>query len=250
MPGENEFDAELNAIMGGSIEQAPAKTQDTPTPTAQANSGAVEKTWKAAGRDWKGDDLAKAHDALVREFGSRNKDWEELKSLRTVKEQLGKDPEFNRYFRSAIEAYQNARQAGQSKDSAQRQTGLPPEIAAKLEKVDRFEELADKMEFEREQAQVTKKFNLDEATLRKVEDYSYAHKGLPLEDSYKQMMFDLNQNKLAERREAEAAKRKEVSRTSGPTPEHIVPSSKGVSLKGDADWRKASGEALGKYGIE
>jgi len=249
----DDFDTQLNAIMEGNFNE-PAPTEpapkDTPAPApGTANSGAVEKTWKAAGRDWKGDDLAKAHDSLVREFGSRNKDWEDLKGLRTVREQLNKDPEFNRYFRSAIEAYQNARNAGQSKDSAQKQTGLPPELAAKLEKVDRFEELADRMEFEREEAQVTKKFNLDADTLKKVEDYSYAHKGLALEDSYKQMMFDLNQSKIAEKKEADLAKRKEASRGNGPTPEHIAPSAKGINIKSDAEWRRGAGDALSKFGL-
>lgn len=239
----NTFDNELNAIMEGNI-PAP-ETQGTPAPAAQTQTS--EKTYQAAGRNWKADELAKAHDSLVREMGSRNKDWESLKELRQVKENLNKDPEFNRYFRSAIEVYQKNREAGQSQSTAQRQSGLPPEIVQKLEKVDRFEQLADKMEYDGEVSQVTKKFGLDDATLRKVEDYSLAHKGMPLEDSYKQMMFDLNHSQVAERRTKEAEQRKAVSKQSAPITESIQPSGKSISLKGDADWRKHAGDALGKF---
>lgn len=251
MADGNGFDNELNAIMEGNIEapqgsQNQGSQQGTP-PTSNTQTQSTEKTYKAAGRDWKADELAKAHDALTREFGSRNKDWESLKQLRDVKANLDKDPEFNRYFRSAIEAYQKSREAGQTQSTAQRNSGLPPEVAAKLEKVDRFEQLADKMEYEQEANQVTKKYGLDDATLRKVEDYSLAHKGLPLEDSYKQMMFDLNRQSLADRRAKEAEQRKLVSKQSAPNTEAIQPSTKSVSMKSDSDWRKLAGDALGKF---
>lgn len=247
MSDGNAFDNELNAIMEGNI-QAPAPTETgTPATPAPANSGAIEKTYKAAGRDWKADELAKAHDSLVREMGSRNKDWNELKELRQVKENLNKDPEFNRYFRSAIEAYQKSREAGQSQATAQRTSGLPPEVVQKLEKVDRFEQLADKMEYDAEVSQVSKKYKLDDETLRKVEDYSLAHKGMPLEDSYKQMMFDLHQQQLMDRRTQEAAQRKAVSKQNAPSTEPVIPSAKSGALKSDADWRKSAGEALGKF---
>lgn len=241
----NDFDAEMNAIMEGTIEQAP--TQGIPAPAPGANSTPAEKTYKSAGRDWKGDDLAKAHDSLTREFGSRNKDWEEMKQLRDVKAQLAKDPEFNTYFRSAIEAYQKSRAAGQTQSTAQRQTGLPPEVAAKLEKVDRFEKLADRLEFEREESSVVKKYKLDDDTLKKVEDYSLAHNGLELEASYKQMQFDLNHQKMTDQKVKELAQRQNASRQSAPAAEHAIPSPKGVSLKSDADWRKNAGAELGKY---
>ena len=241
----NPFDNELNAIMEGNI-AAPEKTQDTQQ-AAPTQTQTSEKTYTAAGRTWKADELAKAHDSIVREMGSRNKEWESLKELRQVKENLNKDPEFNRYFRSAIEAYQKSREAGQSQSTAQRQSGLPPEIVQKLEKVDRFEQLADKMEYDGEVAQITKKYNLDDAAIRKVEDYSLAHKGMPLEDSYKQMMFDLNQTRLDDRRTKEAEQRKQVSKQNAANTESIQPSGKSMSLKSDADWRKNAGDALGKF---
>lgn len=242
----NSYDNELNAIMesGG---QAPLDTQQGTPDTSRQQTQSVEKTYKAAGRDWKADELAKAHDSLVREMGSRNKDWESMKELRQVKENLNKDPEFSRYFRNAIEAYQKSREQGQSQTTAQRTSGLPPEIVQKLEKVDRFEQLADKMEYDGEVTQVTKKYNLDDATLRKVEDYSLAHKGMPLEDSYKQMWYDLHQQKIQDNKTKEAEQKKQISKQSAPTAEHVQPSGKSVSLKGDADWRKSAGDYLGQF---
>lgn len=240
----NEVDNELNAIMEGNFGNAPAKEQ---TPTSQGANPVSEKTYEAAGRKWKGEDLAKSHDSLVREMGSRNKDWEELKYLREVKANLAKDPEFAQHFQKSIREYQERKAAGQSSATAARNAQLPPEIAAKLEKVDRFEKLADRMEYDREVTDVTRKFKLSDEDLRKVEDYSLAHGGLELEASYKQMSFDLNQQGLAQRKEAEVAARKKVSQTSGPTPDNAIPSLKNVSLKGDADWRKAAGSEISKY---
>lgn len=247
MADGNSFDNELNAIMEGNI-PAPTPQPDNQAPPAQTQT-ASEKTYKAAGRDWKADELAKAHDSLVREMGSRNKDWEQLKELRTVRENLNKDPQFNQFFRSAIEAYQKSREQGQSQSTAARTSGLPPEVVQKLEKVDRFEQLADKMEYDSEVSQVSKKYNLDEATIRKVEDYSLAHKGMPLEDSYKQMWYDLHQSKLAETRAKEAEQRKAVSKQSAPNTEHVQPSGKSASIKSDADWRKAASDALDKFNV-
>src|SRR5258705_167900 len=128
----NEFDREMQSIFDGGQEP-----KGNPTPTPNANP--TEQTYDAAGRKWKGADLAKAHDALTREFGSRNKDWEELKPLREVKANLAKDPEFNKYFQEKIKEYNERKAAGQSSATAARAAQLPPEIAQKLEKVDRFE---------------------------------------------------------------------------------------------------------------
>jgi hypothetical protein len=247
MADENTFDAELNAIMG--VEpQAPAQ-ETAPAPAgnaAPANSAPAEKVWEAGGRKWNDPaQLAKAHDALVREMGTRNKDWAELKELRKVKEDLSKDPEFAAYFRNQVEAYQKMRQAGQSKTTAAKNSDLPPEVVAKIERADR---LADQIELEREENALVRKFGLKPEQLKEVGDYSLANGGIPLEQAYKQLEFDRNYQRLAEAREREAAKRKEVSRSSGPTPSHLAPSSKsGPSLKSDADWRAAAGKELGKY---
>jgi hypothetical protein len=245
MADTDSFDNELNAIMEGNVSSQPntGPSHGTPVPQTQ---GAVEKTYKAAGRDWKADELAKAHDSLTKEFGSRNKDWQELKELREVKARLNADPEFARFFKGSVEAYQKMRDAGQSQTTAQQKTGLPPEVVAKLEKVDRFETIADRLELQDEENQLMRKHSLDAETLKKVEDYSLAHQGIPLEQSYKMMMWDLHSEKIAEQKTKEQAQRKEVSRTSA-TPSHIQPSAKGVSLKSDADWRASAGKELGKY---
>lgn len=244
MADENSFDAELNAIMGSdssSTQAAPVTGNTAPI----ANPAPAEKVWEAGGRKWnKPEDLAKAHDSLVREFGSRNKDWQELGELRKVKGQLDKDPEFARYFKESVEAYQRARQAGQSKATAQRNSDLSPEV---LEKIERHDKVADQYELQMEENALMRKYKVDSDMVKKVGDYSLANGGISLEQSYKQMMFDLNQEKLAASREREVAQKKEISRQSGPTPANLAPSAKGVSMKNDAAWRDAAGKELGKF---
>lgn len=243
MADENSFDAELNAL-GGAFEPStnPAPTTGTP---AGANPAPAEKVWEAGGRKWnKPEDLAKAHDSLVREFGARNKDWQELGELRKVKAEITKDPEFARYFKESVEAYQRMRAAGQSKATAGAKSDLPPEV---LEKIERHDKVADQYELQMEENALMRKYKVDSDMVKRVGDYSLANGGISLEQSYKQMMFDLNQEKLAAVREKEAAQKKEISRQSGPTPSHVQPSAKGLSMKNDASWRDAAGKELGKY---
>lgn len=247
MADENAFDAELNAIMGDTGNTG-LPTEPAPAPAAQApaNPAPAEKVFKAGGREWKsGDELAKAHDALVREMGSRNKDWAELKELRQVKENLTKDPEFAAYFRHQIEAYQKMRAAGQPKATAAKSADLPPEVVAKIDRADR---LADQIELEREENALVRKYNLKPDDLKAIGDYSMANGGIPLEQAYKQLEFDKNYQRLAEAREREAQKRKEVSRTGANPIASVAPSAKsGPSMKSDADWRSLAGKELSKY---
>jgi len=245
MADENSFDAELNAIMGAGDAPAPESAPANTGNAANANPAHAEKVWEAGGRKWSDPgQLAKAHDALVREMGTRNKDWAELKELRQVKESLNKDPQFAAYFKHQVEAYQKMREAGQSKTTAAKNADLPPDVVAKIERADR---LADQIELEREENALTRKFGLKSEQLKEIGDYSLANGGIPLEQAYKQLEFDRNHARLAEAREREAVKRKEISRSSGPTPTNLAPSGKGPSMKSDADWRAAAGKELGKY---
>jgi hypothetical protein len=247
MTEENAFDAELNALMNGEI---PA-SQPNPTPQATgtpvtANPSAAPKVFKAAGREWTDPaELAKSHDALSREFSKRNQDWSELKDLREVKQRLHADPEFNRYFKAALDAYQNTRNQGTpNKAPNQSVQALPEEVAKEFERV---KEMANVFELERETQALVRKYKLAEDDVRKVEDYSLANNGIPLEQAYKQMMFDLNHQKIEQAKAAEQVKKKEVSRTSA-VPGHYQPSPKGgPSLKSDADWRSAAGKELEKF---
>lgn len=245
MSDENAFDAELNAIYNPADAAAVTPAPDNTGNAAPANSAPAEKVWEAGGRKWNDPgQLAKAHDALVREMGSRNKEWAEMKELRTVKENLSKDPQFATYFRTQVEAYQKMREAGQPKATAAKNADLPPDVVAKIERADR---LADQIELEREENALTRKYGIKNEQLKEIGDYSLANGGIPLEQAYKQLEFDRNHSKLAEQRIAEAAKRKEISRSSGPTPTNLAPASKGPSMKSDADWRSAAGKELGKF---
>jgi hypothetical protein len=249
MTDGNSFDAELNALMNGEVPASPT----APTPATPASSGTpspanptpTSKVWKAGGREWTDPaELAKSHDAIVREFGKRNQDWNDLKELREVRQRLNSDPEFNRYFKSALDAFQNSRAPG-NPNRPQNQTGmqLPAEVAQQMQRVT---EMANSFELERETQALVRKYKLDESDVRKVEDYSLANQGIPLEQAYKQLMFDANQEKLAKAREQDAARKKEASKV-GPVPGSYQPSPRGPSMKSDADWRSVAGKELEKF---
>ncbi len=249
MTDENTFESDLNAIMEGTI---PSSTPN-PTPkeegTPGANSTANEKVWKAAGRDWKSaEDLAKSHDALWRDYGRKSNELKKLEQWGSFQKALDADPNFRTHLATQIELYQKSRAAGQSQTTAATKSQLDPEMVSKIE---RMETLADSIELEREESALVRKYKLDDSVLKQVEDYSVAHNGIPLEQSYKMMMFDTNSSKLQAQREADAARKKEVSRTNAPAAEHVQPSGKGgPSLKSDAEWRKAAGSELSKFFTE
>jgi hypothetical protein len=248
MGDENTFDAEMTSLMNGEIPSSPAPAQPQATQDTQlqaTQSAQPSKSWKAGGREWTSpEDLAKSHDALWREFGKRNQDWTELKELREVRKNLQNDPELARHFRASLEAFQNARKPV-TPATPNTMAQLPPEVMAEI---NRARDAANSIELERETQGLVRKYKLSDDDVRKVEDYSMANQGIPLEQAYKQMMFDVHQTRLAQVAQADAQKRKDASKAAAPVPGHYQPTPRGgPSMKSDADWRKLAGAELGKH---
>lgn len=247
MDGEtNPVDAEMEAIFSqGSGDSVPSE-QTQPgvaTPTTQ--------TWKAGGREWKdAGELAKAHDAMVREYSRVKNEYKPLEEWKRFGSYLDQHPELRKELNSRVEEYQNKRKQGQTKDQAQQGSQLPPEVAQKLE---RLEAQGASYALDREMNSLRGKYKVSDEQMREVLNYASEQgaKGLdlPLDLAYRSLYFDKQRGGVTEEVKAEIAKKKaaNVGSSSGPG---MSAAPKSGSWSNAKDYRSSMSSMMDKLGIE
>jgi hypothetical protein len=167
-----------------------AAPQGAPVATPEANQS-EKPVWKAAGREWNDPaELAKAHDSLTREFSKTKNELKGLSGWRQFEQYLEKNPDLRETLSKAVDDYRTRRDAGQSKTQAERGSGIPSEIASRL---DDMQAKQDDIMLDREIATVQRKFTLDDKAVGEVLQFSADNGGMPLEHAYKLWAFDKKQ---------------------------------------------------------
>lgn len=246
MDGEtNPVDAEMEAIFNEG-----AGTPDlTQAPTEEATPPAA--SWKAGGREWKDpSELAKAHDAMVREYSRVKNEVKPLGEWKRFGAYLDQHPELRKELSSRIEEYQKKRAEGQTKNQAQAGSQIPPEVAQKLE---RLEAQQATYTLEREMNVVRGKYKLTDPQMKEVLEYAEQHGrnglDLPLDLAYRSLYFDKQRGGVTEEVKAEIAKKK-AANVGGSSAPGITAAPKNGSWKSDKEWRSSMDNQLGALGIE
>jgi len=255
MPEGNEdnFDAELNAILNGTGEQSSTpSSQETPTQPVETSK------LKYGGREWESPEkLGKAYEALHKDYTRKSQEFSKLKPYGDFDAYLNKHPElrneFNKLWTERVNEYQKRISAGQSPATAEKATGVPQEVIERLERIEN--DMMDR-QIESEKSALASKFSLDKEDLRLVihKAIELEEKGvrnLSLEDVYKMMAFE--SQKLAARKEGQkeaqerlSGKRKaNVGGSDSPT---ATPSAKGVNDMNDSEFTKALNDKLSGLG--
>lgn len=238
----NQIDAEIDGLLTEG-------TGDTGTPESAAPTQEAPKTpapvWKAGGREFKSpDELAKAYDNVWRMHGKVQNDakpWFEFRDY------MAKNPELRREMAGLLSKYQKGREAGLSPKQAEQATGIPPELA---EKIERFDAMAEDMKVEKEINSLRTKYKLDNNAIREVLNVAAANGGIPLELAYKAYAHDTGYQAAKAKEQEEAKKRADAARLGGTTKAPAVSAApKGFSLANDKSWRSQAGAALDKLGI-
>lgn len=251
MSGENDFDADLDAMLNGTEVDT-----TNPQPQAQPTQPAVEKL-KYGGREW--DDhkaLGKAYEGALKEMTRATQEAKRLKPYGDFDAYLSKHPElrneFNILWNAKVQEYQKRLEAGQAPATAQRATGITPEYAERIERIEaHFED----QKLREEIGTLKSKFGLDKGgvdnVLNKAIELSEKGVELPLEDVYKIIAFE--EKKLEAKKEGEkqalnnlnAKKKANVGGSSLPS---ANPSAKGISEMSGSEYNKALEDRLNQLG--
>jgi hypothetical protein len=249
--GDQDFDAEMDAIINGGQDTsaAPAEGQGTPD-SVQANPQNAQSL-KAGGREWGNpSDLAKAYDALYRDYGRKSNELKGLEEWGRFAKYLSQHPELQKELNERVSEYQKRRASGQTSATAQRDSQIPPELAHKIE---RLEASYATMELDREMQALRGRYKVDQNTMRDVlalaKDYG-ERKGvdLSLEDAYKLLSF--SKQKEAGASEARASLQAKRDGSVGPSSAaNLQAAPKGGSWKSDAEWQTSLTSQLKQFGI-
>lgn len=256
MPNEgiSDFDADLNAMLNGS--DAPAAT---PTDSMRGQEPVAEAAeLKFGGRVWKSaEDIGRAYEAMQRDYTKKTQEYSRLKPYGDFDAYLNKHPElrnkFNEVWTAQVQEYQKRLNAGQSEATAQRATGVSPEIVERLEAIEAHFE---SQKVQSEVADIKQKFGLDKGTMDAVlsKAIELEEKGisLPLSDVYKLHAFESKQleaKKTGEKTAIERMNAKRKANVGGSELPSATPSAKGISEMNGSEYSKALEDRLNQLGF-
>ena len=246
--GESDFDAELNAIMSGGEPQA---TPSTPVEQTQA---AETQKLKFGGREWDSPEkLGKAYEALHKDYTRKSQEFSRLKPYGDFDAYLGKHPELRTKINDAVAEYNKRVNAGQSQATAEKATGVSPEVADRIERMEAFFE---DQKLEREIDQLKSKFSLDANDVKLVlhKATELAEKGavLPLTDVFKILAYE--ERNLKAKQEGEKAgiqkmAAKNKANVGGSDNPSVTPSAKGVGEMSENEYTKLLTDKLEGLGF-
>ena len=244
MPNDNvsDFDAELTAMLNGGEETS------TPQESVQQNQPVEAAELKYGGRVWKdAGEIGKAYESALRKMTQATQEASRLKPYGDFDTYLNKHPElrqeFNILWNNKVQEYQKRIGAGQSEATAQKATGISPEYA---ERIERIEAHFETQKVQSEVSDLKSKFNLDSASMDNVlsKAIELEERGvtLPLTDVYKILAFE--EKKLEARKEGQKSaldslKGKRKANVGGSDLTSANPSAKGISEMTGADMDKA-----------
>lgn len=251
---DSDFDADLNAILNGGEPQA---TPDA-LPGAPTQSDEVAKL-KFGGREWDTPEkLGKAYEALHKDYTRKSQEFAKLKPYGDFEAYLSKHPElrqeFNKTWNDKLTEYQKRVNAGQSQATAEKATGLTPDV---VERIERIEAHFEDQRLEQEKNQVTSKYNLNNDEIRLVihKAIELEEKGvrnLSLDEVYKMMSFEqrqLNAKKEGEKNAIDRINQKKKASVGGSDTSSMAPRAKGVSEMNSTEYDKAVADRLEGLGF-
>lgn len=248
MPNETDsFDEDLNAMLAG--EANPATPQASPEQT-QAQS---EAKLKYGGREWdSAEKLGKGYEALHKDYTRKSQEYAKLKQYGDLDQYLTKHPELRSKINSAVSEYNKRINAGQSETTAQQATGVSPEYAERIERMEAFFE---DQKLEREIDSLKSSFQLDKDDVKLVlhKATELAEKGvvLPLKDVFKILSFEernLNARKEGEKEAMAKFSLKKKANVGGSDLPTATPSAKPISEQSGAEFDKTLSDRLGQLG--
>jgi hypothetical protein len=243
---DNDFDAELEAIMGGSevdLSQTPGKDTTAPAATPAPAPSVIE----AGGRKFNtSDELAKAYDAIVRDYTKKSQYAKRAEPWVQFGEMLDKHPELRSLLTKHTDEYFKAKQAPA-------QQGQPVQPGVYDKRLEELQNRLDDMAVDREINDLRTKYNLDDKTLDEICEESESLGGIPLEKAYRivksKEFFASNQAKV--QATAEAARKKAEAGNVGPSNSpQVVAAPKSVSKLTNDEWRIEGEKLLTQLGVE
>lgn len=247
--GESDFDAQLDAMINGT--DTPAVTQ--PVDTKQTQPVEAPKL-KFGGREWDSpENLGKAYEALHKDYTRKSQDYAKLKPYGEFDNYLSKHPELRANLDKVVREYHARVNSGQSPAAAQQATGISPEIADRLEKMEaHFED----MQIQKEKESLKTKYNLDKDVIRSViqKTLEFEEKGisLSLEDVYKILSYDertLVSKKQGEKEAQDKLKAKARANVGSSDVPQVSPSAKGINEMSENEYTKALESRLDGLGF-
>ena len=244
---DSDFDAELNAIMNGGEPQA------TPAPAQEQTQSVEAAKLKFGGREWDSPEkLGKAYEALHKDYTRKSQEFSKLKPYGDFDAYLGKHPELRAKINDAVAEYNKRVSAGQSEATAQKATGLSPEV---VERVERMEAFFEDQKLEREIDSLRSKFDLDSDDVKLVlhKATELAEKGaiLSLTDVFKILAYEernLIAKKEGEKAGIEKMKAKGKANIGGSDNPSITPSAKGIHEMSENEYTKTLSDKLDGLG--
>lgn len=243
---EDTFDADLTAMLNGGGDQPTQQDVEQNQPTEASKL-------KFGGREWDTPEkLGKAYEALHKDYTRKSQDYAKLKPYGDFDAYLNKHPELRKSIAEKVKEYNSRVAAGQSETTAQRATGVAPEYAERIERMEAFFE---DQKLEREIDQVKAKFNLDRDDVKIVlhKAAELAEKGavLPLSDVYKILSYEqktLDAKKDGERGAIDKLNLKRKANVGSSDATTVTPNAKSATEMNNKEYDQALGDRLSQLG--
>jgi len=242
---EPDFEAELESVLGKSEPLEQGETSRKPSETLPKSEESIE----AGGRKFANrQELAKSYGSLLKEYTRIKQDHAKAKGWMEFDDYLQKNPELQKELKSRVDEYVTRRQKGQQSDTAAEKSGIPDELA---QRVDAIEARWEDMQLQKEMDELRSKYKIDDSVMDRVLRESAKYDGIALEAAYKQVMFDQvkldEQGKAEKRVQDDLAKKREANVGSSSAP-NVVPSKKEILT--EADFHSALDRELEQFGIK
>ncbi len=247
-PGEqNEFDAELDAILNPVEEASPA--QPTPVQGKEQTTAAASSILRAGGREFKdASELAKAYEALTKDYTKKGQSLKEGEKWINWGKAISKHESLRTKLESEIEAF--------NRQAATQPGGNQPAISQELqERMDRYDAFMAKQELSAEVSRLKAQYKPDEDTMKlvfeKAEQLLTRGTDLPLDDIYRIVAYERNTLKAKEEGAAGAAERLKRSRAGNvgsSSPAGVAPAAKAVNEMTGEEFDRELENELKKYG--
>jgi len=247
MAGDIEnFEAELEPTVETGEPSSPEATS-SPSPEATPSAATFIE---AGGRKFKDvTELAKSYDGLLKDYTKTKQNFGRAQEWLDFDTYLRQNPDLRASLKGQIDSYVGRRGAGQSQNKAEAATGLPSQVA---ERIEALESQLEDFTLNREIETLQSKYSLDATALDKVLRTALKYKGLPLDAAYQIEMGQKNlvDAKATAEKEAQArlAQKQNANVGSSSVP-NVTPSGKNPSQMNEVEYRSAIMKELEQYGV-
>lgn len=247
MPDDFSFgDPELDAMMGTASTESGQSAPAPVAPSAPANPAVApaQSGVKWGKREFPSvDEAGKAYLNMEKMYGQLQNQHKAIAPWAKVKSYADQHPKFRQALLKAYE--DNEREVRGQRNPDAGQPRLDPVFE---ERIKRLEAARDDAELRSEMSAVRSKYKLDDASMRKVLEYSEKNGGIDLDLAFKGFAHDTGW-KNPSAKAADVAVAKAASAQIGTAPD-VMPSAKKSLVNDDKAWKAEAFKALDGYGIK